>query len=388
MKILIATESYYPNISGVAVFSHNLAQKMVERGHEVFVIAPSPKFKQYEETCDRVKIYRLPSKINRFRHGYYISKSPYKYVKKIMNEVRPNIVHLQDPALISVATMYQAKRLKIPIVITNHFSLEYITTYLPILRPIHFLILFIMTHYLNWFYAKANILTCPTKTVADRFISSGIKIEVRVISNGVDVSRFMPYYGDLLTARSRWNIPLNKKLVLFVGRLDVDKRVINIILAAPKILSKTYAHFVIVGSGKEKENLKKLVQKQKIKNHFTFIDFIPYNNVLLPEIYQSSSVFVNPCPLETQSIVVLEAEATGLPVVVANSGALVELVKNGSNGYRFKPDDADDLANKVIKILKDDKLAKKMGEKSVEMIEGHIVDDTYNSFEKIYKNIK
>lgn len=387
MKILIASESYYPNISGVAVFSHNLAQKMVQRGHEVSVIAPSPKFTYYEENYEGVKIFRLPSRRNKFRREHFNSKMPFKFVKKIFKDIRPDIVHLQDPMLISVATMYQAKRLKIPIVITNHFSLEYIVSYLPWLKPIHFLILYILTNYLNWFYAKGDMLTCPTKTIADHFSRTGVKVKIEVISNGVDLSRFMPRYGNSFLARRRFNIPFKKAIVLYVGRLDIDKKVKEIIIAAKKVLSKTNAHFVIVGSGKEKENLLKLSQKLNIKSHFTFTGFIEYNDRLLPDIYQTSNVFVDPCPLETQGIVVLEAEATGLPIVAADGGALVEMVENGINGYRFKPRDPEDLANKIIHILENPKLAKKMGEKSLEKVEKHIVEDTFDSFEKIYTRL-
>lgn len=384
MKILIATESYYPNISGVAVFSHNLAKKMIERGHEVYVIAPSPKFAPYFEVFEGVKIYRLPSKINKYRHGYYVSKNPFAHVKKIIYDIRPDVVHLQDPAMIAVSCAYQAKRLKIPIVITNHFSLEYVITYLPYLKPLHPLILLILTHYLNWFYAKGNVLTCPTQTTAEHFIKTGIKINVDVISNGVDLSRFMPYYGNTLATRDHFKIPRKLPIVLYTGRLDIDKNVNQLILAIPKVLQRIAAHFVIVGSGKEKANLENLAKKLKIEKHLSFTGAIAHNDRLLPEIYQASSVFVDPCPRETQGIVVLEAQATGLPVVAANSGALVELVKNDINGYRFEANNIEDLAQKIIHILQAPRKAKKMGEKNLEVIEKHLVDDTHDEFEKIY----
>lgn len=388
MKILIASESYYPNISGVAVFSHNLAKKMVEKGHRVYVIAPSPKFTPYEEMCDGVKIYRLPSKINRYRHGFYISKSPNRKVQKILREIHPDIIHLQDPAMICFSALIEAKKQNIPIVITNHFFLEYVVSYLPYLKPIHFIILFILTHYLNWFYAKADVLTCPTKTIAEHFIKTGIKIKVEVISNGVDLSRFMPYYGDSDLVCQKFNIPYKLPLILYVGRLDAEKNVIQIVKAAPEVENKCKAHFVILGSGKEKEKLIALCEQLGVRNNFTFIDFIPYEDRMLPLIYQASSIFVNPCPIETQSIVTLEASATGLPIVGANSGALVELIENGVNGYRFESENPEDLAQKIISILEKPSLAKKMGEKSVEIVEEHLVEDTFNKFEEIYIGLK
>ena len=134
MKILIATESYYPNISGVAVFTHNLSKKMQSQNHEIFVIAPSPNFKEYEEKIDGVRIFRLASKVNKFRQGYYVSKFPFLKVAKIIRKIKPDIIHLQDPVMISFSAMREAKKLKIPIVVTNHFSLEYVISYLPTVK--------------------------------------------------------------------------------------------------------------------------------------------------------------------------------------------------------------------------------------------------------------
>lgn len=386
MKILISTESYYPNISGVAVFSHNLAKKMVKRGHEVFVIAPSPKFSPYSERVDGVKIFRLASRKNKFRHGYYISKNPYHFVKRIINKTKPDIVHLQDPAMISLAALKVARKNKIPVVVTNHFSLEYVVSYLPKLKIFHPLITLAMKIYLNWFYNQCQVLTCPSKTIARQFKGPITKVRLEVISNGVDLSRFMSYYGDREITCRRYKIPTNKKIILYVGRLDLDKKIDLIIAAAPKINLKE-AHFVIVGEGKEAKKLKEKVQKLHLVDYFTFIDFIPYADRMLPRIYQTASVFVNPCPMETQSIVTLEAQATGLPLIVANAGALPELVEDGQNGFTFKPGDFEDLASKINLILQDPKAVKKMGEKSLEMVGKHLVEDTYNRFEKIYQSL-
>jgi glycosyltransferase involved in cell wall biosynthesis len=388
MKILICTESFYPNISGVAVFTRNLAQKMAKRGHSVTLIAPSPKYTPYQEILEGVRIQRLPSKKNKYREGYFISKSPFLRVSKIIEEFRPDVIHLQDPAGICFATLRKARKLKIPVVVTNHFSLEYIVSYLsPFFKTFQSLILFVIARYLNWFYNQCQVLTCPTQTVAKRFKGPITKVRLEVISNGVDLSRFMPYYGDISSLKRKWQIPLKRKVILFIGRLDVDKEVETLINAIPKVIKKIDAHLVIIGGGKEKENLIQRVKDYQLTSRVTFIDFIPYEDKILPKAYQMAEVFVNPCPHETQSIVTLEAQATGLPVVVANSGALPELVKNEINGLCFRPGDDQDLAAKIIKVLTNKTLAKKMGQKGLEMIEEHLVNDTYKKYEEIYQKL-
>lgn len=387
MKILIGTESYTPNISGVAVFTQNLARKMARRGHKVYIIAPSPKFKKFEENDEGIKIFRVSSKVNRFRQGYFISKNVGKEIPPILEEVSPDIVHLQDPAMISLTLLRLARKKKIPVVVTNHFSLEYIVSYLPLLKIIHPLILIVMKIYLNWFYNQCQVLTCPTKTIAKQFKGPITRVTLKVISNGVDLSRFMPYYGDSNLIRRRWKVPKEKLVVLYVGRLDVDKNVEVLIKAIPLVLKKTNVQFVVVGGGTEKENLIKLVKELKIQRNLSWINFIPYDDRALPRIYQTSKLFVNPCPRETQSIVVLEALATGLPVVVANSGALPELVEDGINGFLFEPGNSDDLAKKITEIIVNRKLSKKMGERSLIKVESHLVEETHDQYEKIYKNL-
>lgn len=386
MKILIATESYYPNVSGVAVFAHNLAQQMVKNGHQVFVVAPSPKLTEFTESIDGVRIFRLPSKINHFRKGYYISRWPFLKVKKIIWQIHPDVIHLQDPALISLAVLKKARQMKIPVVVTNHFSLEYLVSYLPRLKIFHPIILFFISRYLNWFYNQCQILTCPTETVAKKFYGPITKVKLKVISNGVDLSRFMPYYGDTLLVRRRFRLP-KVPIVLSIGRIDVDKDIATLIGAIPRVLKETRAHFVIVGDGKEKEKLKDLSRQLKIGESVTFVDFIPHDSRLLPKIYQMADLFVNPCPSETQSIVVLEAQATALPVVGASSGALPELIQDKKSGFLFEPGNATDLAWKIVKILKDKSLAQKMGQRGLEELESHLVVKTHDRFEKIYKDL-
>lgn len=357
---------------------------MVQNGHKVFVIAPSPKLVPYEEVIDGIKIFRLSSKVNPWRKGYYISKWPRKKVNQIIQKIKPNVIHLQDPALISLACLLEARKLKIPVVVTNHFSLGYTISYLPALKIIHPLFLKVLRTYLGWFYSRADLLTCPTKTVAENFLKAHLKTRVEVISNGIDLSRFMPYYGDTLAIKQRFKILGDLPIVLFVGRLDVDKDIQTLIKAIPFVLKKSKAHFVIVGEGKEKNSLKEMVKKLKISKNVTFINFIPHNEKILPEIYQTSTLFVNPCPLETQSIVVLEAQATGLPVVLANAGALPELVEEGVNGLLFESGNEIDLSEKINQILKDKTKARKMGENSLKKLEAHLVDTTHKRFEKNY----
>lgn len=386
MNLLITTESYYPNISGVAVFSHRLAKKMVELGHRVTVIAPSPKFSEYVEKIDGIKIYRLKSKINPFRQGYYVTRFPYFEIKKIINDLKPDIIHAQDPVAVSLSALLIGRHRRIPIIATNHFSLEYVVSYLPFFKLIHPFILFLLSTYLGFFYNRCKVLTFPTQTIANSFKAKHLKAKAKVISNGVDLSRFMPYYGGRDAVKEKYHIPLNDSVILSVGRLDQDKK-IDILIKAFTQSALSQCHLVICGAGIQKENLIRLSRDLGVEKRVSFVGSIAHESSDLPKIYQMATVFVNPCPIETQGVAVLEAEATGLPIVAANSGALPELVKDGRNGFLFAPNNIEALSNKLIKILSNTKMLDRMGKSSLEIVESQIVDNTYREFEKLYKEI-
>lgn len=388
MRILITSESYYPNVSGVAVFSYYLAKNMALRGHQVFILtAGEKKQKKYKiEKENGNTIYRLKSVYNPFRKGYRFTLWPYISVKKIIDQIQPDLIHMQDPSPISMCTLFVSRK-KTPIIITNHFSLDYILSYLKLPAPFDSWLKSYFSKYLRWFYAHAEILTCPTPTVARYLKQKNIHQNALAISNGVDLEQFFPYYGDTDKLKIKYQIPLNEKIVLYVGRFDKDKKVEILIRAMTKILAeKNGVHFILCGDGKQRKKYLHLIERTGIKNKVTVIGFLGHHKEI-PRIYQMANVFATPSPIETQGIVVLEAMASALPVVGADAGALPELIKNNINGFTFNLNDENDFAEKILKILNDEKMARKMGERGLELVEKHSLEKTYDKFEKIYGKV-
>lgn len=385
MKILITSESYYPNVSGVAVFVHYLAQNLVKRGHQVFIITPGdkkqPKYKK--EIKNGVIIYRLKSVYNPFRKGYRFTLFPYVSVKKIINEINPDVIHMQDPSPICISALFICRH-KIPIIITNHFSLDYILSYIKLPKPFDQYLAEIFSRYLHWFYKYAAILTCPTPTVAKYLKAKNIHADAVAISNGVNLEQFFPYYGDMENFKTKYNIPPNKKMILHVGRFDKDKRIEVLIKAIPIVLKEKNVCFVLCGDGKEKEKYIQMIKNLKLEKNVVWVGVISHQKEL-PKMYQVADLFVTPSPIETQGIVALEAMASAKPIVGANAGALPELIKNNINGLTFKPGDEKDFAEKILKILKNDKMSLAMGERGLELVEKHSLEKTYNKFEEIYE---
>lgn len=384
MTIILGSESFSPNISGVAVSTELLAEDLANKGHKVYMFAPSPKKKTYkDEKFKKYTVIRVRSYKNPFRKGFYVALMPYPVIKKIIKKINPDLIHIQDPAAISTALRKVAIKKKIPIIVTNHFTLDYIVSYLRWAKPIHPFIKKVMSVYLANFYNKCNVVFCPTETVKKDLKLWGVKVPIYAISNGVDLDRFFSYSSPS-AIQIKYHLPLND-IVLYAGRIDKDKNIQTLIEAIPEVIKKRDAHFVFVGSGDELPKYKKLVSKLNIDRYVTFLGWIDHKSMDFPELYQVATIFAIPSAIETQSIVTLEAMASGLPIVAANAGALPELVKNDKNGYLFNPKDSNEMADKIIKILENKQLREKMSKNSLEMVTTHTVETSFKKIISLYE---
>jgi 1,2-diacylglycerol 3-alpha-glucosyltransferase len=128
----------------------------------------------------------------------------------------------------------------------------------------------------------------------------------------------------------------------------------------------------------------KLTQQLGVEDHVTFIDFLDWADY--PNIFPLADVFVMPAESELQSIVTLEAVASGVPPVVVNKGAVPELV-SAQNGLVFEPQDSTQLAQSIITILSDETLKKKMKQNSLKLSEQHSMNAVGTQYEQVYENI-
>jgi glycosyltransferase involved in cell wall biosynthesis len=373
MKIILATESFLPNISGVAVATENLANNLTSAGHEVYVFCPSRSFESHiDKSFKKYTVVRLKSIINPFRQGFRITAASNHEITKKVEDIAPDLIHLQDPATIGTVLRDVGKKLEIPVVITNHFSLEYALSYVRFLGFMVPLAKSALVKYLVNFYDKCDYVVTPTETFAKQVRSWGVTTPVKAVSNGIFFDRFQKKFSreNIEQFREKYHLPDNPT-VLYLGRVDKDKSIDILVNAAKTVISKVNAHFIIAGSGDEIENIIKMTEDLGIRNYFTFLGRIDHESDDFLQIYKSSTLFAIPSTIETQSLVTLEAMSCGLPIVAANANALPELVKPKLNGYLFTPADDKEMANDIIRIIKDKKLAQKMGHNSVHIASDH-----------------
>jgi len=170
---------------------------------------------------------------------------------------------------------------------------------------------------------------------------------------------------------------------MYVGRLDGEKHVDELIKALPLVREKVDAQLVIVGSGQLRAQLVELAKREHVYDNVVFTGFIKDDD--LPKVYAACDVFCIAGTAELQSIVTMEAMATGKPVVAANAMALPYLVHDGVNGYTFEPGDIETLAARLIELLTDNPKREVMGQKSLEIVARHDIQQTITTYEQLYK---
>jgi len=386
MKILIASDLYWPIINGVSTFTRSLAKGLADRGHEVLVIAPSQTGKKYKEVDGNYSIARVATVTFPFYQNYRIALSPYSEVKKIAREFNPDVVHIQSFLMIGQAVVRYSQKYSVPIVSTNHAMPENLMDNLKMLAPVSRPINFVMKRYIVRFNLKTDYFTMPTKSAIDMFgiTKNKLGVPIEAVSNGIDLSRFsvgVPS-DDLL---NKFKIPKNKPVITFVGRVDAEKHLSVLVRAFAKVIVKKDAHLLIVGSGTDVENLNNLAHELGIFDKISFTGRVSDEEIV--ELHKVGTVFCMPSPAELQSIVMLEAMASGQPVVAVDAGPLKELCQDGRNGYLCKPDDDAEIASALLKIISDSTLRKSMSKESLAIAETHNINKTLKRFEAIYSSL-
>ena len=388
MKIILAAESFLPNISGVSVVTDTLANNLVKAGHSAHVFCPGDENKTYRDKAfQNYPVIRFRSIKNPFRQGFRITSTSKKELRKMVEEIGPDLIHLQDVATIGTMLRDIGNELGIPVILTNHFSLEFALSYVKFgwLRPISKSLLI---DYLVRFHNKCDLVITPTETIAKQIRSWGVKTPVLGISNGILHSRFLVNLGKeyIDNFKKRFHLPENK-IVLYTGRIDKDKSVDIIIKAVPDVVKETNAHFVFAGTGDLIPVMEGLAEKLDVRKDVTFLGKLDKESTDFVALYKSANVFTIASLIETQSLVTLEAMSAGLPIVAVNFNALPELVKNGENGFLFYPGKSKELAKRLIEILKNDELAAKMGKRSVELSAKHEMSKAFDHLLLVYREV-
>jgi glycosyltransferase involved in cell wall biosynthesis len=365
------TDTYEPQINGV-VTAINLFERELEKlGHEIYVVCPKTPGYKYGENIFTLRSFTFKP------YSEYRGALPSLKLLKWVKDIDPDIIHVHTPVTIGLLGISTGKILSKPLIATYHtlmeeyFKIYFIPKRVKLLKKYaEVLSQKFMKKYTKAFYNRADIITVPSSAIKKHIKKCGVTKPILVLPTGIDTDFFNP------------GKKIEKNLILWVGRLGKEKS-LDILLKAFSLIQKALPQvkLVIVGDGPERKNLEELVKKLSLNAEFT--GYIPREK--LPEYYSRAYLLVSPSTTETQGLTVLEAFACACPVVVANALGFKDFVKDGENGFFAKPRNKKDFAEKILKILKEHRLRKKLSRNARITAEKFSITNQVKKLEKFYK---
>ncbi|MEN3046590.1 MAG: glycosyltransferase family 4 protein [Candidatus Hydrothermales bacterium] len=376
LKILIASDIYYPYLGGISEHIYHLRKELEKRGHEVYILTSGyskEKFPDYKDEENVIRIGRsIPIFFNKSVGRITITARGIKKIKDLIVNGNFDIIHTHGP-IAPFMPYYSLKYSN-----THNFSTFHATH-----DPLKLYEIF--KGYLIKVFEKIHGKIAVSPTARDS-IKRHFGGDYRIIPNGVDVNRFNP-------SKKGYNLlPKNKKIVLFVGRFEKRKGFKYLRKAFRKVIKEVKdAHLVAVGTG-PLLGIEKQKSKIYLKDNVTFLGRVSFEE--LPKIYASSHVFCSPAiGYESFGIVLLEAMASSVPIVASDIEGYRFVVEDGKEGFLTKPEDPEMLADKIIYLLKNEDLRVKMGEngrkKAVEKFSwDKIVDEIESYYFEVKEKVK
>ncbi|KAM9864732.1 Alpha-monoglucosyldiacylglycerol synthase [Leucobacter aridicollis] len=380
IRILLGCDTFAPDVNGAARFAERLAAGLVRRGHDVHVAAPSKKHKTvgaFRETIEgeQMTVHRIAS-FRWYPHDWLRFVLPWRarhYVKQILDQVKPDVIHIQSHIVIGRALVHEGAKRGIRIVATNHVMPENVLDFT--LLPERAKRLFVRW---GWRDAdrvlrRAKAITTPTRRAADFLERNTYRRGVLPVSCGLRASDYTAIVG-----------PRERHKLVFVGRVTLEKEIDVIIRALDRLDPKLEATLTIVGDGDQRKNLEKLVAELGLTSRVHFTGRV--SDEELRGHLTDASVFVIASIAELQSIATMEAMASGLPIVAADAMALPHLVHHGENGYLFQAGNDRELADALTKVLTADAAEyERMQQESLTAVQSHDIDRTLDTFESLYR---
>ena len=355
MRIGIFSDTYIPQINGVSTSIEMLRKGLEKKGHKVYVVTVNPDNLKYIKEDRVLRIPGVPIGIFDYR---LTSIYPARAIKTIKSW-NLDVIHSQTEFGIGTFARIIAKQYNIPLVHTYHTMYE---DYIHYITKGYFQKTGkkIVEH-LTLFYCDttATELIVPTKKTYDLFKEKyKVKRNVHIVPTGIEVEKYSKKYSDEVIEELKEKIGIKKEDInlIFVGRLGLEKSVDFLINNHKNIVKKhPNCNLIIIGDGPERENLEKLVKKNKLENKVFFTGKVPLSDIGM--YYHLGSIFVTASKTETQGLTVLEALAASLPVVAIKDESFIDPIKDNYNGYLFTDDK--DYVNYINNLLDNsDKLNK------------------------------
>ncbi|MBU9723467.1 MULTISPECIES: glycosyltransferase family 4 protein [Bacillaceae] len=350
MRIAIFSDTYAPEVNGVARTLKRYTAYLEKVGidYKLFVpesSTPIPTVPQVERFSS-IPFVLYPECRMALPNPLYINET--------LKAFKPTMIHVTTPFNLGLFGAHYGKKNNIPMIASYHTNFDdYLEYY-----HLQFMQKWIWK-YMSWFHRPFEKVYVPSHTTKEKLVNYNVHPNIDIWGRGVNHLEFNPE-NKSNRIKEKYQIK-EKNILLYVGRLSPEKDiriVLETFFSLPEDIKKN-THLMIVGDGPLYKSL--LSSKS---NQITFTGFLEGKE--LAEVYASSDIFLFPSPTETFGNVVLEAQASGLPVIGANAGGVKNLIKDGQTGFLCEPKNADEFVRKTITLLAQDNFRQTFGKQARE----------------------
>lgn len=314
MRIAVFSDTFVPQVNGVALTLKRWTEHLSSRGDECKLFVPTEPEPVYEDL-----VFQLASVPFWAYPGYRFAIPNLLRIRQELALFKPDLVHIATPFSVGLAGMSAAQKLQIPTVASYHTHFDqYLESYwFPFAHSWYW-------SYMKWFHRNCRAIFAPSQETIQLLQSNGLN-NPELWSRGIDCNKFTPAKRSDLV-RSKYGIK-ERYLLLYVGRLAPEKDLdvlLQLMHQLPERIS-SQVHWLVVGDGPMMEQ-----GRREAPQNVTFTGY--QSGEELAALYASSDVFIFPSATETFGNVVLEAAASGLPAIVADRGGVTEIVRHGRTG--------------------------------------------------------
>ncbi len=361
MRVALFSDTYHPQVNGVARTLKRLTEHYENRRIEYKVFVPD-----YQ---DKKEFYPNVQSFTSFPFFLYpecrTAIANPKTIVRQLKDFSPTLIHVTTPLTMGLFGIRGAKKMKLPLVASYHTHFDVYLKYYKMMwaSPL-------LWKYMKWFYSQADRIFVPSEETKCHLEKQGFT-GLSIWSRGIDCENYSPLRSSP-SLRKTFTIT-KKYILLYVGRLAPEKDLETLertIKYLPKEV-KNQVQWIIVGDGPLKEEL---MEKTKEEN-VIFTGYLTGNE--LAEVYASSDLFVFPSASETFGNVVLEAFASGLPAIVANKGGVTNIVEHNQTGRIAEAHQPQSFIHHIVEVLSEDRL-QYMKRKALQMARNQSWDQIFD----------
>ncbi len=359
MRILMISDVYFPRINGVSTSIQTFARELQKRGHTVTLLAPD----YGNAPNESFEVIRIPSRpVYRDPEDRFMSYRGIKQLQPILKQRGFDLIHIHTPFVAHYAGLRLGRRLDIKTVETYHtFFEEYLDKYIPWLPAT--LLRLIARRFSSHQCNAVDGLVVPSGPMLDVLRGYGVITAAHVIPTGIRPAQFR--HGDGERFREQLRIPARQPLLLYVGRVAVEKNIRFLIDVVARVkVSIPNILFLITGEGPAEQGLARHVHNLGLDDNVRFTGYLDRNSQL-QDCYRAADLFLFASRTETQGLVLLESMAAGTPVVSTAVMGTKEVLSDGE-GCRIAPEEVEVFAARVTALLQDSELRTQLSQSAID----------------------